>query len=147
MNVKRFEQIYLKTCAGLYMDTFSKEPWNESWESPAVVEAFLQRHIDNNYFLGYVLEQDGEIIGASFGFTKPWIRGFEYYIDEFFISPAYQRNGAGTSFLDEIRKDLRAKGINAIMLLTEKQYPAYTFYMKNGFKDCETMRLLIKTSK
>lgn len=36
----------------------------------------------NNYFLCYNLKLDDKIICISLGFSKPWIKGMEYYIDE-----------------------------------------------------------------
>jgi aminoglycoside 6'-N-acetyltransferase I len=44
--------------------------------------------------------------------------------------------------MNEIKKDLKSKNINAMLLNTEKEVPAYMFYLKNGFLDFEYLRIL-----
>ncbi len=78
---------------------------------------------------------EGRIVGASFGFIKPWQRGFEYYINEFFVDTAVQGKGVGTLLLKQIAAEIKGKNMNAIILTTQKAFPAYGFYVKNGFTE------------
>lgn len=144
-TIRPFTPEDLEACIRLYMKTFSREPWNDSWESSDVVRTFLKRHMANNYFTAYVAEQDGRLLGASIGFMKPYIRGMEYYIDEYFIDPDSQGQGIGRLLMDGIRDDLKAQGVHAIMLLTERDYPAYAFYKRIGFEAEETMHPLFSS--
>ena len=39
----------------LYINTFTKEPWNDVYESREQVAAFFNNHFNNNYFTGYAV--------------------------------------------------------------------------------------------
>ena len=134
MIVKKLEEHMIKDCVDLFISTFSKEPWNDVYESRDQVISFFKHHFYNNYFLGYVAIIDGKIQGLSIGMRKPWIKGLEYYIDEFCINHSLQSKGIGSEFLKEIEIDIKKEGINGIILNTEREFPSYKFYKKNGFE-------------
>ena len=75
---------------------------------------------------------------------KPWINGEEYYIDQFCVKPDLQRKGVGSRFLKLIEGEIRAEQMNAIILNTERGFPAEKFYLKNGFKSADGLVTLIK---
>ena len=128
----------------LYINTFTKEPWNDVYESREQVAAFFDNHFNNNYFTGYAAMSDGKAAALSIGFKKPWINGVEYYIDEFCVDYDRQGSGIGSWFINEIEKDIEKKGMNAIMLNTDADCPARKFYEKNGFKVLEGLIILAK---
>lgn len=80
-------------------------------------------------------ESGVRIVGLAAGFLKPWRKGMEYYLDEFCIVPSFQGKGIGSRLLDEICTRLAEKGVFGAMLNTERAYPAYSFYLKNGFSE------------
>ena len=131
---RKFTMDMLDECVDLYMKTYSQEPWNESWDSRDVVADFYKNHYANNYFLGFVAMKDGKIVGVSVGFLKPYIRGMEYYIDDFFVSTDYHRQGIGSKFMTAIKNELISQKIHAIMLNTERGYPSHKFYESIGFQ-------------
>ena len=142
ISVIAYSPEHLSGCADLYRRVFSREPWNETWERPQAVEEFLQRHSRNSNFLGYVALADGVLVGASIGFLKPWIRGEEYYIDEYFVDSDRQGQGIGSELMAAIKADLAHKGVPAILLNTERTAPAYGFYRKAGFEELEGLVIL-----
>lgn len=144
MIVKKLEEHMIKDCVDLFISTFSKEPWNDVYESRDQVISFFKHHFYNNYFLGYVAIIDGKIQGLSIGMRKPWIKGLEYYIDEFCINHSLQRKGIGSEFLKEIEIDIKKEGINGIILNTEREFPSYKFYKKNGFEDFGDLAIMGK---
>lgn len=144
LTVKKLEEYMIDECVELYMDTFSKEPWNDEYESRQQVVDFFKNHTKNNYFLGYVAIRDEKIIALSIGMKKPWIKGMEYYIDEFCVSYLMQGQGIGSQFLKEIEKIIEVQGICGMILNTEKEYPSYNFYKKNGFKSINDLIVLGK---
>lgn len=144
LTVKKLEEYMIDECVELYMDTFSKEPWNDEYESREQVVDFFNNHIKNNYFLGYVAIMDEKIIALSIGMKKPWIKGMEYYIDEFCVSSLMQGQGVGSQFLREIEKITEVQGICGMILNTEKGYTSYNFYKKNGFKSINDLIVLGK---
>lgn len=142
--IKKLEEYMINECVDLYIDTFSKEPWNDVYESRQQVVDFFNNHIKNNYFLGYVAIINERIVALSIGMKKPWINGMEYYIDEFCVSYLLQGQGIGSKFLKEIEKTIELQGINGMILNTEKGYPSYNFYEKNGFKAINDLIVLGK---
>lgn len=139
-----FEKSMVEICADLFMDTFSREPWNDVFESKEQVLTFFENHANNNYFVGYVLKKDEAIVATSIGMKKPWINGMEYYIDEFCVKADCQGMGVGSAFLRLIEADIKKKGMNAILLNTEKGFPSERFYLKNGFHPLGELVLLAK---
>lgn len=134
----------LEASVDLFIATFSLEPWNDVYESRDQVVTFFKHHMSNNYFIGYVLKLDEEIAALSLGFQKPWMNGMEYYIDEFCVKKTIQKMGIGSQFLALIEADIKEKQMNAIILNTNKGFPAEQFYLKNGFEQLEDIIVLAK---
>lgn len=134
----------LDECVDLYIDTFTKEPWNDVYESREQVVNFFNNHFNNNYFVGYVAIIDDKIAALSIGMKKPWIAGLEYYIDEFCVSYDIQGRGIGSWFIKAIEEDIKKQGMNGMILNTEKDYPSQKFYEKNGFKSLGDLIVLGK---
>lgn len=84
------------------------------------------------------------MIAISLGMKKPWINGMEYYIDQFCVKTDLQGKGIGSYFLKLIEQDIRTEKMNAIILNTERGFPAEKFYLKNGFKSVDELIILIK---
>lgn len=130
----KMERHMIDACVDLFIKTFSKEPWNDVYESRDEVVEFFNNHFDNNYFVGYVALLEDMVVAISVGMKKPWIKGLEYYIDEFCVSYETQGKGVGSWFLKAIEEDINKWGMNGMILNTEKGYPSQKFYEKNGFK-------------
>ncbi|MBU3109473.1 GNAT family N-acetyltransferase [Clostridium gasigenes] len=121
-------------CVDLFIETFTKEPWNDVYKSREQVVNFFNNHFNNNYFVGYVAILDDKVVALSIGMKKAWIDGFEYYIDEFCISYEMQGKGIGSWFIKAIEEDIKKQEMNGMILNTEKDYPSQKFYEKNGFE-------------
>lgn len=142
--VKVFDRGMLGECVDLFMDTFSKEPWNDVYESRQQVVDFFENHMGSNYFLGYVLLLKDEIVGLCIGQKKPWIKGMEYFVDQFCVGEKYQGRGFGSEFLRRIEERMPGESINAIILMTDRGFPSEKFYLRNGFKTLEEILVLAK---
>ena len=135
---------HIEECVDLYIDVFTKAPWNDTYESGGQVSRFFRNHMANNYFVGYVLKGQGGIIALSIGMKKPWINGAEYYIDQFCVRTDLQGKGVGSCFLKLIEDEIRKEQMNAIILSTERGFPSEQFYLKNGFKPVGGLITFIK---
>lgn len=144
LQIVKIETNRVDACVDLFIDTFSRAPWNDTYESREQVVTFFENHMQNNYFVGYAGILDNEIIVLSIGMKKPWIKGMEYYIDEFCVSINQQGKGVGSAFIALIEKDIKEQGMNGIILNTEKSYPAKRFYEKSGFSVIEDLVILAK---
>ena len=134
----------LECCTALYLDTFSREPWNDS-DPPEAVRRYIQNMLESPAGLCYVAEQDGELVGLCLGMSKPWIQGIEYYVDQFCVAPAWQRQGIGKCLLNGAAKLAAQKGGFGMLLHTERTFPAFDFYRKNGFQELEGLTALGRT--
>ena len=142
--LKKIDKDMVDECVDVYIDTFTKEPWEDVYESREPVVNYFNNHLKNNYFLGYAGLLEGKVIALSVGMKKPWIEGMEYYIDEFCVSYEMQGKGIGSKFIKRIEEDIKKQGLNGILLNTEKSYPSYKFYVKNGFKQIDNLVVLGK---
>lgn len=140
----KIQEYMIDECVDLFIDTFTKEPWNDIYESREQVVKFFENHFKNNYFVGYAAMLDDKMVALSIGMKKPWINGFEYYIDEFCVSYEMQGKGIGSQFINAIEENIKEQGMNGIMLNTEKEYPSQKFYEKNGFKTLGHLIILVK---
>lgn len=136
-----YEASMLQECIDLYQAVFEKEPWFEKSERSDVERYFLN-FMDCNKFVGYVAKKNEKIVAVSIGFLKPWIKGEEYYIDQFYVDYSLQGQGIGTFFLSKIKEKLIALKVHAIILSTEKGFPSYEFYKKNGFAQIDELCFL-----
>lgn len=144
LKVINLSEEYLEECVDIFIDTFSREPWNDKYDSRKQVKEFFTNHMKNNYFLGYIGLIDSKVVALSIGMKKPWIYGMEYYIDEFCIEYNFQGKGIGSLFLREIEKLLVNENVEGIILNTEKDYPSCKFYKKNGFQSLGNLIVLGK---
>lgn len=147
MDIIKMSKEHIEECADLFIDVFTKPPWNDTYNSREQVITFFQNYIDNNYFVGYVLKEQTIIIALSIGMKKPWINGMEYCIDQFCVKPEWQGKGIGSRFLKLIEDEIQAEKMNAIILNTERGFPSENFYLKNGFQLVDELITLIKQNK
>lgn len=144
MNILKMSKEHIEECVDLFIDVFTKAPWNDTYRSREQVVNFFQNYIANNYFVGYILKEQTNIIALSIGMKKPWINGMEYYIDQFCVKSELQGKGIGSHFLKQIEHEIQAETMNAIILNTERGFPSENFYLKNGFQLVSGLITLVK---
>ena len=119
----------------LFLSVFTVSPWFDDWSDEEQLDLYLNDLMGQNNSLTYGLFEDGVLMGVSMGHIRHWYTGTEYYIDELCIRTEKQGKGIGTYFLKEIEKGISEIGLTQIFLQTEKDVPAYEFYLKNGFEE------------
>lgn len=144
MNLIKISNEHIEECVDLFIDVFTKDPWNDTYTSREQVVNFFRNYMASNYFVGYILKEQNNIIALSIGMKKPWINGMEYYIDQFCVKSELQGKGIGSQFLKLIEHEIQAEKMNAIMLNTESGFPSENFYLKNGFQLVGGLITLIK---
>ena len=143
-KISKMSEKHMDKCVDLFIDVFSRPPWNDTFDSREQVVRFFRSHMQNNYFVGFVLDDQEDIMAMSLGFKKPWINGMEYYIDQFCVRTQMQGRGAGSYFLRLMEEEIRTSGMNAILLNTEHGVPAEKFYLKNGFAQMDELAIMAK---
>lgn len=144
IKFKEIDASTINECVDIYIKTFSSEPWNDVIDSKEPVKSLFLNHFNNNYCISYGAYDEDTLIGLCVGFKKPWIEGLEYYVDQLCILPSHQNHGIGSTFMTFISSDIKSKGMNAIMLNTEKGFPSERFYINNDFIPLVDILLLAK---
>ena len=144
LHFRSMERADIGACSDLFCKVFTAPPWNEDI-SPEEARRYFENCFSLASFRGFVAESGGRIVGLAAGFLKPWRKGMEFYLDEFCVAPSFQGKGIGSSLLVEIRARLAEEGVFGAMLNTERAYPAYVFYLKNGFTDAGLSVLVRET--
>ena len=134
--IRRYSSCDLKMAAEVFRAAFAAEPWNEEW-SLELAETRIKELMSAPQSIGYVFEENGVIQAVLCGRKLTYLHGVEYVIDEFCVDRNRQGKGTGTAFLAAIEAYLREHGIFRIFLQTGKDMPAYSFYLKNGFRELE----------
>ena len=128
----------------LFKDIFTKAPWNDDWSDESQLHNYILDLTGNRNSFAFGLYEGDGLIGLSLGSIIHWYEGTEYYIFEFCIKTELQGKGYGTFFLGKVEEFVKEKGIDHIFLQTERTFPAYEFYLKNGFTDMKEHVSLFK---
>lgn len=142
---RRFNWKDLDECAALFKSVFSAGPWFDEWVSLDQSRNYLKELVENPVFEGFLMCDDSKIVAVCLGHRRSWWMGNEFFVDEFFVETGRQGNGIGTKTVVSLVEILREDGYTRLTLLTNKNIPAETFYLKNGFYNNEKRTVMVKT--
>ena len=129
MNIRKCEKTDLQACASLLVEVYSEPPYNERW-SLSNAEAYLERFWNIEPERCLVAENNGRIEGVLFGFSYPWQKRINFYIQEIFVRKGARRQDIGYSLIRHATKDL---GLDvSISLVANEATEAAAFYQKLG---------------
>lgn len=126
--------------AKIYIEAYSKEPWNENREIDSVC-SYIKRFLLGNMNFGWLLYEDNIAIGIILGSIIPAIDGDYFRIEDLCISPDKQNLGNGSEFLKLTSEKLLTYDIDSILLNTVKGFPSCKFYLKNDFNEISSSAL------
>ena len=132
------------TIEELFLRVFTQAPWNDDWSDTRQLRAYLFDITGNPNSLSMGLFEAGELVGISLGTVIHWCTGTEYFIREFCVSTKLQNRGFGSFFLAGIERYLLSKSITQIILSTDRDTQAFSFYRKNGFSTLDKTVFLHK---
>ncbi|MDL4842220.1 GNAT family N-acetyltransferase [Aquibacillus rhizosphaerae] len=144
MEVRQISNECIDDCTKMYMDVFSKKPWNEFWDYASANER-LFTVFENPNFVGIgVFDENQDLIGFVVGFTEKWLELTNFYISEMCVSTDMQGKGVGSLLLSKLEDVCKKKDINRIELLTSRGGHAESFYKKNGYYTSGKVILMAK---
>lgn len=143
MNIRKLVKDDISTCADILCAVYNNELWMCRWDKETAIE-YLNDFFNNKKFVGFVAEEDNEVMAGLFAHEKVWWNNKEVFIEEMFVYPEYQRKGIGAALLLEVEAYVKEKGLAGITLSTNKYAPAPRFYEKNGFGKCEHVIFMAK---
>jgi aminoglycoside 6'-N-acetyltransferase I len=133
----------IDACVSILIATYNPPPWNDHW-TEETGKRYLSDFVSNTNFIGYVLIESDEIVGAMFARRKIWWTNDEIFVDELFIKPDRQRHGYGKILMDRAETLSKESGWGGVTLLTNKYHPAKLFYEKNGYTVAEHVIFMYK---
>ena len=139
------KQSDLTACGHILCSVYNNELWQCRWTLETAA-AYLTDFFRMEKFVGFVAEENGEILGAIFGHEKIWWNNSELYVDEMFVLPDKQRKGYGSMLISTAEEYIREKKLAGLTLCTNRYAPAPYFYRKNGFNDNEAIVFMYKES-
>ena len=143
MNIREMKLQDIEGCADILCSVYNNELWQCRWSSETAI-AYLTDFYRMQKFVGYVLEEKGEILGGIFAHEKVWWNNSEIFVEEMFVKPEVQRKGYGSMLLKKVEEYINEKQLAGMTLSTNKYAPAPMFYKKNGFVDCEHILFMCK---
>ena len=146
VGLKKINNDITRRCAEIYISAYSKSPWNEE-HSINEVEDYIIGFLDSDTKCAYAFLAEGDIIGLAMGLIIPSIGSPYFRIEDICIAPEYQRKGYGRQFIELIADRLGLKGCDSILLGTQRGYPSHKFYLKNGFKEIDSVLLYREIKK
>lgn len=143
MRIREMNVQDIGACADILCSVYNNELWMCRWDKETAVE-YLKDFFENKKFVGFVAEEEGEVIAGIFAHEKVWWNSSEVFVEEMFVTPEKQGNGIGTSLLHQVEEYVKKHNLAGITLSTNKYAPAPKFYEKNGFVHCEHVIFMAK---
>lgn len=145
MKIRELFPDDLDACVKILIAAYDPPPWNYHWTEESG-ERYLSDFISNSNFIGFVVLDEDEIVGAMFARRKIWWTNDEIFVEEIFIKPDWQRHGYGKLLMDRAEELSKELGLAGVTLLTSKYHPAKMFYDKNGYTLADHVIYMYKVS-
>lgn len=117
MEIKQCMMQDFNDIKDLFIDVFTKNPWNDDWSNENQLNAYLMDLMGQQNSLTFGLYKEEQLIGFSLGRVKHWYEGTEYYIDELCISTTLQKKGYGTKFIELLEMELYKRDIQHFLFI------------------------------
>ncbi|NQJ67958.1 GNAT family N-acetyltransferase [Streptococcus suis] len=144
MELKELTLADIEMVKQLFLSVFSQEPWNDDWSDEEQLDRYIGDLLEHPRALCFGLIDQDSLIAISIGNIRYWYEGTEYRIEELCIARDYQGRGIGQDFLKRIEEQLVERKIVHILLQTERNLPAFSFYEKCGFRALEEDVTMVK---
>ncbi|MCL2851752.1 MAG: GNAT family N-acetyltransferase [Defluviitaleaceae bacterium] len=132
--IKKYATINRDEAIELFMGVFSAEPFCYTWLRREAVERYFTDLANTPAALSFLYYNNkGLLTGLCFGAMNDYFIHKLYDIKEFAVRKDAQGKGEGRRMLEEISGCLKSEGVAAVTLSTQREIPAYEFYLKNGF--------------
>lgn len=120
----------IPSAAQMLCRVYAEAPYNENWPLERA-EKRITSYLSGSNSRGYALIIDTQIVGYLFGRIIIAAKCSNFYVDDLFVHPNYQRKGCGSMALDALHDELKKDCLSKIELhaLSEDA----SFYEKNGF--------------
>ena len=136
--IPKYEDI--QVCAQVYTAAYHTEPWNEVYDEHEV-EKYIVSYLNSDTKRCFAFTVNKQIRGVALGLVIPCISSPYLRIEDFCIDPEVHRKGYGSTFMELLIKEALKLGCDSILLGTQKDFPSHHIYLKNRFKEIESVLL------
>lgn len=133
LTFHQFTAAHVAQAARVYTTCFNAPPWEDNWAVEAASKR-LETLLSFPNAVGVVAARSSHLVGLAIGHGEPWTDGLHFYLNELCIHPTEQRQGMGEALLNELMRELRARGVSSMFLFTEKSSLAESFFLEQGFE-------------
>lgn len=143
MIIREMKRDDLPACADILCSVYNNDLWQCHW-TPPVALVYLSDFFAMRKFVGYVAEEDHQILGGIFAHEKVWWNNSEVFVEEMFVRPDAQQRGIGSRLMAQLETYVLHHELAGITLSTNRYAPAPIFYRKHGFVDCGHVLFMAK---
>ena len=140
VEIRKMTSADVEQCAKVYRSAYAAEPWKEEYTEEEVRE-YLSDFIKAESMRCYVLAENGKIIGLALTILVPSVGSPYLRIEDFCIGAEYHGKGFGSRLMELLAEEAGKMGCDSIILGTQRGFPSHRFYLKNGFKEIESVLL------
>ena len=141
--IREYQTDDLHACVDLLIKAYGGDPWHYHWTVETATR-YLNEFISTDNFVGFVIDENGPIVGAIFAHRKTWWTKDELFVDELYIDPQLQRCGLGGRLLAHAESFAKTRGLAGLTLLTSREMPAPAFYAKHSYLQGEHVIFMYK---
>jgi ribosomal protein S18 acetylase RimI-like enzyme len=131
IEIKKANKRDFRNIAEIYMEEFSKKPYNEPW---TMKKALKKLDVFSRYCDIYKILSDRKIVGFMILNSYAYCPGEVIYGEEFGIKSEFQNKGIGTICQKKIEDIYKKKKYKIFQMAASKNASAYKLYLKMGFK-------------
>lgn len=81
MHIRKLKPEDIPACAEIMCSVYNNELWQCRW-SQETAARYLTDYTNMPKFVGYVLEEEGAIVGAIYAHEKVWWNNSEVFVEE-----------------------------------------------------------------
>lgn len=130
MQILALTEDGLDQTVALYVDVFSRAPWDEAWTADDARRR-LAPMVAAPGAAGVLAVGDDTVVGMALGVVERQVGHDVFLLREMCVLPERQRSGIGGAMLDALDQRLE---VASWYLLTARESPAATFYESRGFR-------------
>jgi len=141
INLKLANQDDFEEIAEIYMEEFSKPPFNEPWTTE---KANKKIKIFSEYCDIFKIEKENKIIGFIIINPNHWCPGEYIFGEEMAVRKEFQNQGIGTEVLKQIFERYKEKGYKKFIGIANLESKATDLYRKIGISDSKENKVIEK---
>ncbi|MCL2839916.1 MAG: GNAT family N-acetyltransferase [Defluviitaleaceae bacterium] len=130
-----YRETDFEDCVQIYVDAFTAPPLNYDFLTKEKAWRYISDLIKTPGFMGYTYWLDGKMTAFCFGKLDNYFDGSVFKVEELAVASMYHRSGIGTAVMKLLAIKLAGYNVSAINLQTSRTFPAFDFYLKNGYEE------------